>query len=35
LVEGQKRNIAQLARIGATVKQRWDLREENEKERKK
>jgi len=26
LVEGQERNIAQLARIGATVEQRWSLR---------
>jgi len=32
LVEGQKRNTAQLERIGTAMKQRWDLERENGKE---
>jgi len=28
-VEGQERNMAQLARIGATVKWRWGLKEDS------
>ena len=32
LVEGQERNTAQLERIGAVLKQRWGLEEENKKE---
>jgi len=31
-VEGQKRNIAQLERIGAAIKQRWGLERESRKE---
>jgi len=31
LVEGQKRNMAQLERIGATMEWRWGLEEENRK----
>jgi len=32
LMEGQKRNIAQLERIGAVMEQKCGLEEENEKE---
>ena len=32
LVEGQKRNIAQLERIGAIKEQKWSLEGNNEKE---
>ena len=32
LVEGQKRNIAQLERIGAMIEQRWDSEGKNKKE---
>ena len=35
LVEGQKRNIAQLARIGTTVDQRWGLKKEEDGNNKK
>jgi len=31
-VEGQERNMAQLERIGATMKWRWSLEEESGKE---
>ena len=31
-MEGQKRNMVQLERIGAAMKQRWDLEGENGKE---
>ena len=31
LVEGQKRNTAQLERIGATMERRWSLKGESEK----
>ena len=31
-MEGQKRNIVQLERVGATVEWRWGLKGENEKE---
>ena len=37
MVEGQERNTAQLARIGATVEKRWGLKEDlwgNRKESK-
>ena len=33
LVEGQKRNMAQLERIGAVMEQRWSLEEEVRKEK--
>jgi len=33
LVEGQKRNTAQLERVGAVIEQRWGLEEENENEK--
>jgi len=33
LVKGQERNMAQLAKIGAMMEQRWGLEEENEKEK--
>ena len=33
-MEGQEKNTAQLARIRATVEQKWGLREENKKESK-
>ena len=32
LVEGQKRNMAQLERIGAAMEQRWGSEEESRKE---
>ena len=32
LVEGQKRNTAQLERIGAAIEQRWGSEEESRKE---
>ena len=32
LVEGQKRNMAQLERIGAAIEQRWGSERENGKE---
>jgi len=32
LVESQKRNMAQLKRIGAVIEWRWGLEEENRKE---
>jgi len=32
LVEGQKRNIVQLERIGAVIEQRWGFEGENKKE---
>jgi len=32
LVEGQKRNMAQLERIGAVIEQRWGSEEESGKE---
>ena len=32
LVEGQKRNMAQLERIGATMEQRWGSERESRKE---
>lgn len=35
LVEGQKRNMAQLARIGAIVEWRWDLKEDSQSSNKK
>ena len=31
-MEGQEKNTAQLAKIGAIMKQRWGLAEENKKE---
>ena len=34
-MEGQKRNIVQLERVGATVEWRWGLKGENEKEEKR
>ena len=33
LVEGQKRNMAQLERIGAVMERRWSLEEEVRKEK--
>jgi len=34
-VEGQEKNTAQLARIGAVVEKRWDLKENLQDDRKK